>query len=193
MLSLVLVYFCLLSYPGGQFSESQFIKKMHPHHHNQAGYSYPLDSLLQVERVLSANEISNPQQVDFNGKRCRMVCKNGGSTGATIGRLASMDSFVRTYAADGRKQTSREQVAVHSYSNRDGAFSARGDSGVIVVDLEGKIAGMLVVGAGTTEAPTSRTSLLTGGSRNRFKTCTRMSPSIQLLSRFILQSGFSYM
>ena len=150
MLSLVLVYFCLLSYPGGQFSESQFIKRVHPDPHNQASYTYPLDSLLQVEGVLSADQISNPQQVDFNGKRCRMVCKNGGSTGTTIGRLASMESFIRTYAADGRKQTSRE-LAVHAYSNRDGVFSARGDSGAIVVDLEGKIAGMLVAGAGTTE------------------------------------------
>ncbi len=61
-----------------------------------------------------------------------------------------MESFVRRYSEYGIKKISIE-IAVYPYSNEDGAFSAPGDSGAIVVDSKGSIVGMLVAGAGTTE------------------------------------------
>ena len=79
-----------------------------------------------------------------------MVAKNGKITGPTLGRLTDMESFVRTYTEDGIKKTSIE-VAVCPYGNKDGAFSAPGDSGSIVVDSKGRAVGLLVGGAGAAE------------------------------------------
>ncbi|KAF5386904.1 hypothetical protein D9615_001597 [Tricholomella constricta] len=61
-----------------------------------------------------------------------------------------MESFVRRQTEHGIKKTSIE-IAIYSYSHKDGAFSALGDSGAIVVDAKGRIVGMIVAGAGGLE------------------------------------------
>ncbi|TFY55686.1 hypothetical protein EVG20_g9228 [Dentipellis fragilis] len=117
---------------------------------SQSNFKYPPGGLLQVTGILKDDEIRKPQQLDANGEKCLIVTKNGNTTGTTLGRLAGMESFVRRYSEYGIKKISIE-IAVYPYSNEDGAFSAPGDSGAIVVDSKGSIVGMLVAGAGTTE------------------------------------------
>ncbi|KAG5636346.1 hypothetical protein H0H81_008369 [Sphagnurus paluster] len=138
-------------YVGDVMSSYGFIVKMHPHSEGRSNLKYPLDGLLQVTGVLKEDEIHNPQQLDFYGEKCLIVFKNGKTTGPTFGRATSMESFVRTYPAYGIKKTSIH-IAVYPYGKKDGAFSAPGDSGSIAVDWKGRIVGMLVAGAGTTEA-----------------------------------------
>lgn len=82
---------------------------------------------------------------------CLFVVKNGKTTGITISRVAGIESVIRDYYEDGLRRTSLE-VAVYPYSHRDGAFSAPGDSGSIVVDGEGRLVGLLTGGSGTTES-----------------------------------------
>lgn len=62
-------------------------------------------------------------------------------------RSPHQHGFVRIYPEYGIKKT----IVVYLYSNKDGAFSARGDSGAIVVDSKGQVVGLLVAGAGATE------------------------------------------
>lgn len=131
---------------------------MHPHPIGRDDYQYPYGGLLQVDGVLTDNEIKNPKQLDAGGKRCRIVCKNGRTSGTTFGRLSGLESFVRSYPEYGIKGTSIE-LAVYSYINEDGAFSTRGDSGSIVVDYHGRIAGLLVGGAEGVNSKTDVTYL----------------------------------
>ncbi|KZT05709.1 uncharacterized protein LAESUDRAFT_726637 [Laetiporus sulphureus 93-53] len=135
-------------YVGGKISAADFILKMHPHPEGRSDFKYPPGGLLQVRGVVKDDEIRKPQQLDANGEKCLIVVKNGKTTGTTLGRLAGMESFVRRYPEHGIKKTSIE-IAVYPYSNKDGAFSARGDSGAIVVDSKGRVVGLLVGGAGT--------------------------------------------
>lgn len=137
-------------YIGGKISPPDFIRKMHPHPESRSHFKYPPDGLLQVRGVVKDDEIRKPEQLDANGEKCLIVVKNGQTTGPTLGRLTGMESFVRTYPEDGIKNTSIE-IAVYPYSNEDGAFSAPGDSGSIVVDSKGRAVGMLVAGAGAIE------------------------------------------
>lgn len=123
---------------------------MHPHPESRSHFKYPPDGLLQVRGVVKDDEIRKPEQLDANGEKCLIVVKNGQTTGPTLGRLTGMESFVRTYPEDGIKNTSIE-IAVYPYNNEDGAFSAPGDSGSIVVDSKGRAVGMLVAGAGAIE------------------------------------------
>jgi hypothetical protein len=73
------------------------------------------------------------------------------STGVTIGRGTDIESFVRVYDDHGIKSTSME-IAIHPYSHKDGAFSACGDSGSIVVDGLGRIVGLLTGSSGATDS-----------------------------------------
>ena len=123
---------------------------MHPHPEGRSDFKYPHCGLLQVRGVAKDDEIRKPKQLDANGEKCLIVVKNGKATGPTIGRLSGMESFVCTYSEDGIKDTS-VKIAVYPYSNKDGAFSAPGDSGSIVVDWKGRAVGMLDAGAGANE------------------------------------------
>ncbi|KAH7887174.1 hypothetical protein F5I97DRAFT_1936658 [Phlebopus sp. FC_14] len=136
-------------YVGGNISPPHFVLKIHPHPEGQSDFKYPPGGLLQVKGVVKDGEIHKPQQLDANGEKCLLVVKNGMATGATIGHLASMESFVRK-CLHGAKKTSIE-IAVYPYGNKDGAFSAPGDSGSMVVDGKGRLVGLLTGGAGTTE------------------------------------------
>ena len=88
-----------------------------------------------------------PTMLDANGEHCLIVVKNGATTGVTLGRASGIESFVREYRDCAICSTSME-VAVYSYSHKDGAFSARADSGSVVGDTNSRIVGMLTSGAG---------------------------------------------
>ena len=123
---------------------------MHPHPEGRSDFKYPPGGLLQVRGVVLDDEIRKPQHLDANGEKCLIVVKHGKTTGSTLGRLNGIESFVRRYPEHGIKKTSIE-IAVYPYSNKDGAFSAPGDSGAIVVDGNGRVVGLRVTGAGAVE------------------------------------------
>jgi len=124
---------------------------MHPHPEGRSSFKYPVGGLLQVKGVVNEDEIRQPTQLDANGEGCLIVIKNGKSTGVTIGRGTGIESFIREYDEYGIQSTSMG-VAIYPYSHKDGAFSAPGDSGSIVVDGLGRIVGLLTGGAGTTDS-----------------------------------------
>lgn len=122
---------------------------MHPCAQSRDSFRYPVGGLLPVKGVIQEKEIRDPEQLDENGDECLLVIKNGNGTGTTIGRATGIKSFVRQYGEHGIHGTSME-IAVYPYSHKDGAFSAGGDSGAIVVDGQGRILGMLTGGSGAT-------------------------------------------
>ncbi|KIY65581.1 hypothetical protein CYLTODRAFT_317143, partial [Cylindrobasidium torrendii FP15055 ss-10] len=96
----------------------------------------------QASGVVQPDEIWKPTQLDIHGEECLLVVKHGLATGTTIGRVTGMESFTRNFNEYGAKQTSME-IAVLPYSNANGPFSGPGDSGLIVLDRDGRILGML--------------------------------------------------
>jgi hypothetical protein len=118
---------------------------------------YPPDHLLQLQGIVTEDELRHPKMLDVNSEECLIVVKNGLSTGVTIGRSSGIESFVREYDKHGNHATSME-LAIYSYSHwqKDNtfaqAFSAPGDSGSIIADGNGRIIGLLTGGtAGKTD------------------------------------------
>lgn len=93
--------------------------------------------------------MAKPNTLDKDGAACLLVVKTGNATGTTFGRANGVYSFVREYFSNGTHWTSKEW-AILPYSQKDGAFSAVGDSGAVVADGHGRIGGMLTGGAGKT-------------------------------------------
>ncbi|KAF8503721.1 hypothetical protein F5888DRAFT_1631617 [Russula emetica] len=75
--------------------------------------------------------------------RCLMVIKRGNTTGLTVGRANDICSHACNYYDCDKAETSKEW-AIFTFDSRSGAFSAKGDSGSVIVD------GLLTGGAGAT-------------------------------------------
>lgn len=120
---------------------------MYPRDDGQTTFKYPSDRLLELHDMITEACMRDPDMLDHDNKTCLFVIKNGNATGITIGRATGIFSFVR---ADLSGQGSKEW-AIYNYDNKSGVFSARGDSGSIIVDGLGRIGGLLTGGAGKTE------------------------------------------
>ncbi|TFY73477.1 hypothetical protein EWM64_g10535, partial [Hericium alpestre] len=110
---------------GSEISAADFVLKMHAHPEGRSSFKFPLGGLLHVLGVVTEEELRQPTMLDENGEECLIVVKNGNTTGVTFGRGRGIESFVRDYDEEGIHSTSMA-VAIHPYSNRDGAFSATG-------------------------------------------------------------------
>jgi hypothetical protein len=120
---------------------------MHPHVESRNSLKYPRGGLLQLQDVVKEDELRYPTMLDANGQECLTVVKNGNTTGVTIGRATGIESFVREYDNYAIRSTFMA-IAVYSDSYQDGAFSASGDSGSVIADVNGRIVGILIGGAG---------------------------------------------
>ncbi|EIW83378.1 hypothetical protein CONPUDRAFT_136420 [Coniophora puteana RWD-64-598 SS2] len=123
----------------------EFTKKMRSND-DTPSFEYPFDRLLTLQGTISDEEMRQQTPVDKDKKSCLMVIKDGSATGVTIGRASGIMSFVRD-DSDGSCGISKEW-AILPYDAESGAFSAKGDSGAVIVDGLGRIGGLLTGGAG---------------------------------------------
>ena len=114
------------------------------------GFKYFKDRLLRINGILSKELLLRPDMVDSDDEPCLIVVKNGNTTGVTIGRATGMRSFVRDEMT-GEEST---ELAIYGYNKKAGVFSAKGDSGALVVDGLGRMAGLL---SGGTSKPLTET------------------------------------
>ncbi|KAG8751901.1 hypothetical protein FRC14_007526 [Serendipita sp. 396] len=131
---------------------------------NPSLFNHLGDHLLQFDGTISDEEIWKPSpkthENDNNNGPCIMVIKRGSASDLTVGHLNTIRSFTRVYFKDQLGQVSKE-ITVLPRSYKSGAFSKPGDSGSAVVDGKGRIAGLLIGGAGSTEAFESDCTYLT--------------------------------
>jgi Peptidase family S64 len=105
--------------------------------------TYPRNGLLRIAGVLTAKQLSQePEDVDG----CTVVGKVGSTTDLTIGRLCGMESFFWP-------ESGAESRELAIYNCKDtGAFALPGDSGALVFDGQGRMAGFLHAGVGFTSS-----------------------------------------
>ncbi|KAH8831568.1 hypothetical protein DL96DRAFT_838172 [Flagelloscypha sp. PMI_526] len=84
-------------------------------------------------------------QADENDELCLWVLHSGCDSGTTFGRANGVHSVIRRYGIDMQvEQTSREWCIL---GNGTSPFSAKGDSGAVVADFNGRIGGMITGGS----------------------------------------------
>ncbi|KAJ3762339.1 hypothetical protein EV360DRAFT_35959 [Lentinula raphanica] len=133
-------------YVDKKTSYKEYSKVMYPNAADRKNFRYPKNGLLQVSsRVISEEEVRHPQHLDKDGDKCWFVLKNGLATGTTFGRTSGMKSYTRTYS--GSEEITALEIGILSYSNKEGPFSGKGDSGSIILTRDGSILGMMTGGA----------------------------------------------
>lgn len=138
---------------GTDISPADFTLLCSSHADANWRFEYPLDRLLPLRGTLSLELMRRPDMWDSDREPGLLLVKCGGATGTTIGRANGVFSVVRDYFSGdvAIHQTSMEWVILN-YNSKLKVFSEPGDSGSIIVDIRGRIGGMLTGGAGTTES-----------------------------------------
>ncbi|KAI0647688.1 hypothetical protein C8Q79DRAFT_924809 [Trametes meyenii] len=138
---------------GKKFAPDALTRMMHPNVKNTYNFSFPSDRLLHIWGHITDDEMRKPAMYDQEGERCIMVLKRGRTTGLTVGRANNICSYTRDYfnEGDGVAKKSKEW-AIIPFDNKSGPFSAKGDSGSVIVDGAGRLGGILTGGAGATDS-----------------------------------------
>ena len=109
-------------------------------------FEYLCDHLLRLKgTMISDREMRHPTILD----PCLIVLKNGNATGLTVGRANDIFSYTQIWDENGKATISKEW-AILPFDSKSGAFSAKGDSGAVIVDSRGRIGGLITSGAGST-------------------------------------------
>ena len=136
---------------GTKYSEVEFTRKMHPNPANPHHFTWPGNRLLKLWGTIPMEEMRNPMMLDQNGDPCITVLKRGRTTNVTVGKVLRVIAYVRKYFTEDDTAVSKE-LAVIPLDKKSGPFSAKGDSGAVVVDGKGRIAGILTGGGGATDS-----------------------------------------
>ena len=110
-------------------------------------FEYPFDCLLKLEGTIPYEEMFHSTASD---DPYLMVIKCGGTTGLTVGHANNLCSYARHTYSHGQAKTFKEW-AILPLDSKSGAFSAKGDSGSVIIDKLGRIGGLLTSGSGTAE------------------------------------------
>lgn len=94
--------------------------------------------MLRIRGFVPHELLANPDCFDGNGEACLIVMKDGNSSDLTVGRYAGLEA----YTADDLGVESIE-LAIYNYDWQSGPFSAKGDSGSLIFDGEGRMVGIL--------------------------------------------------
>jgi len=137
---------------GIDVSVDKFTSWMLPHPANPPSFDYSGDRLHKFFGTIPDEKMwkPDPNTHDHENDPIIMVMKRGHASGLTIGRLNTIRSFTRYYFK-GEPGTMSKEVAVLPRNSESGPFSKPGDSGSGVVDGKGRLAGLLMAGAGVTD------------------------------------------
>jgi len=135
--------------PGTKIPADEFTLKCFPRGDANWEFEHPKDRLLRLRGIISDDLMRDPDMFDGDGEPCLLVIKTGNATNTTIGRANGVFSVVREYFPNDLtvNQTSMEWGIIN-YDSKSEVFSEPGDSGSIIVDIRGRIGGMLTGGGG---------------------------------------------
>ncbi|KAG8883893.1 hypothetical protein FRB98_002745 [Tulasnella sp. 332] len=134
----------------GSVAADQLTRWMHPHPANPNAFKYPGNRLHTFFGTVPDGKMWKPdaRSKDQDDDPVITVMKNGNATGFTVSQLSTIRAFVRHYF-EGKPGATSKEVVVLSRSSKSGPFSAKGDSGSVVVSGKKEVCGVLTGGHGT--------------------------------------------
>jgi len=136
---------------GTKYSVGVLSYMMHPTSKNSHNFEFPFNRLLKLSGTIEEDEIRKPKMYDQNGNACIMVLKCGKTIGLTVGCATTFVSYTRKHLSNNDTAVSKELTTL-PFDHSSGAFSAKGDSGSVVVDGAGRVVGILTSGGGSADS-----------------------------------------
>ncbi|KAF8970307.1 hypothetical protein BDZ97DRAFT_1753925 [Flammula alnicola] len=146
---------------GTKYTPVELTRKMLPHPNLNARnfnkFTWPGNRLLKLSGPIPQAEMRHPPMSDPDGEACITVLKRGRTTDVTVGKATTnFVSYTRNLylsepdsERDGTAAAAASKaLAVIPLDKECGPFAAKGDSGAVVVDGVGRIAGILTGGGG---------------------------------------------
>jgi hypothetical protein len=101
-------------------------------------FKFPTNRQLRINGWVTRKLLANPDTFDSNGEPCIVVMKDGNTSDLTVGRYAGLE----TYTCD-KLGVESVELAIYNYDKQSGPFSAKGDTGSLVFDGQGRVVGIL--------------------------------------------------
>ncbi|KAF4619396.1 hypothetical protein D9613_005528 [Agrocybe pediades] len=129
---------------GPEMSLTKLRYLLEDHNDSPPAFKYPINGLLVLEGILTAEEIASPNSLDLHGHQIRRVIKRGYATNTTVGTVTRFMSYVRIYS--GISIAESLELPILSHERETGAFSKGGDSGSLIVSPQGEFVALLTGG-----------------------------------------------
>ncbi|KAL5530946.1 hypothetical protein ACEPAG_3822 [Sanghuangporus baumii] len=123
---------------GAKYTSQQLIDKFYPHSNSKTVFKFPTNQQLRIDGWATSELLANPDTFDSNGEACIIVMKDGQTSDLTVGRYAGLEAYICDELG-----VESVELAIYNYDKQSGPFSAKGDSGSLVFDGQGKMVGIL--------------------------------------------------
>lgn len=110
----------------------------YPRSGGRTTFKWPTNRQLRINGCVGRELLAVPDCFDGNGEPCLIVLKDGNTTDLTVGRYAGLEAY--TCDKSGVEST---ELVIFNYDKQSGAFAAKGDSGSLIFDGEGRMVGIL--------------------------------------------------
>ncbi|EKM54768.1 uncharacterized protein PHACADRAFT_197198, partial [Phanerochaete carnosa HHB-10118-sp] len=108
---------------GSKFTPRQLTDVFYPQSGGRTVFKFPANRQLRINGCVTLELLAVPDCFDSNGKPCLIVMKDGNTTDLTVGRYAGLEAYLCN-------------------SIGPAPFSAKGDSGSLIFDGEGRMVGI---------------------------------------------------
>jgi hypothetical protein len=138
---------------GTKYGPEELEEKMRitPKNPRDSTFSFPENRVLNLQGTIPIEEMRKPRRMrDQDDEWCIAVLKRGRTTDLTLGKGTKFVSYTRDADHLNVHGVSME-YAVIPLDTKSSPFSKGGDSGSVVVDGLGRIAGILTAGSGSTD------------------------------------------
>ena len=125
-------------YVGSKFTPRQLTDMFYPQSGGRTTFKFPTNGLLRIKGFVTPELLANPDLFDSNGEPCLVVMKEGNTSGLTVGCYAGMEAYLCSELG-----VESVELAIYNYNKQSGPFSAKGDSGSLIFDGQGRMVGIL--------------------------------------------------
>lgn len=129
---------------GPEYTSTKLKALLYERDDVESTFKYPADGLLILRNILTAQQISNPDNKTLEGDLIRRAIKRGFTTNTTVGTISRFMSFARKYFPTGNLESIELPILPHE--NETGTFSKGGDSGSTIVSPKGEFISLLTGG-----------------------------------------------
>lgn len=126
------------TYSGTKFSTQELTNLFYPQSGGRMTFKWPPGGQLRIKGWVMCELLANPDCYDSNGEQCLIIMKEGNTTDLTVGRYASLESYLCS-----KLSIKSIKLTIYNYNELSSLFSTKGNSGSLVFNGQGQMVSIL--------------------------------------------------